>query len=255
MGGGHRHERADATAHGPLHHVAPEAKVLATLGLILAAVFAKREAMWAFVLFAVLIIAIAVWARIPLRRLARRLTVEVPFVAFALLMPFVGRAPKVAVGPLDLSREGLWTGWNVLAKGTIGVAATGVLSFTTAVPDLLRGLDRLKVPKLFTAIAGFMVRYTEVLRGESDRMRVAHVSRGDNPRFLWQAKALASSSGLLFVRGYEHGERVHLAMESRGFTGVMPELDARRANARDWRLAALPVGAAAVIAALTWIAA
>jgi cobalt/nickel transport system permease protein len=253
MGGGHRHERTELTSHGPLHHVAPEAKVLATLGFIIAAVFTKREAMWAFAVYAALIIAVAVWARVPLTRLARRLTVEVPFVAFAVLMPFIGRAPKVDVGPLSLSREGLWTGWNVLAKGTLGVAATGVLSFTTAVPDLLRGLDRLRVPKLFTAIAGFMVRYAEVLRGESDRMRVARVSRGDNPRFLWQAKALASSSGLLFVRGYERGERVHLAMESRGFTGVMPELDTRRAGSSEWRLAAVPVVLAIAVAAVTWI--
>ena len=33
-------------------------------------------------------------------------------------------------------------------------------------PELLRGLDRLRVPRAFTAIAGFMVRYVEVITGE-----------------------------------------------------------------------------------------
>ncbi|HRE03653.1 MAG TPA: CbiQ family ECF transporter T component, partial [Ilumatobacteraceae bacterium] len=45
------------------------------------------------------------------------------------------------------------------------------------------------------------------------------------PRWLWQARPIAASLGTLFVRSYEHGERVHLAMLSRGFTGSMPSLD------------------------------
>ena len=33
---------------------------------------------------------------------------------------------------------------------------------------------------------------------------------------------LAKSAGALFIRSYERGERVHLAMVSRGYTGTMP---------------------------------
>ena len=36
---------------------------------------------------------------------------------------------------------------------------------------------------------------------------------------------LARSAGVLFIRSYERGERVHLAMLSRGYTGTLPRTD------------------------------
>ena len=54
-------------------------------------------------------------------------------------------------------------------------------------------------------------------------MRRARLSRGHDPRFLWQVGATAAGSAALFVRSYERGERVHLAMLSRGFDGAMPQ--------------------------------
>jgi cobalt/nickel transport system permease protein len=41
---------------------------------------------------------------------------------------------------------------------------------------------------------------------------------------VWQATAIASTAGTLFVRSYERGERVHLAMMSRGYAGSMPAI-------------------------------
>ena len=57
-------------------------------------------------------------------------------------------------------------------------------------------------------------------------------SRGCDPRSPRHWPALAKALGALFVRSYERGERVHLAMLSRGYTGqaaVMshPTLDVR----------------------------
>jgi cobalt/nickel transport system permease protein len=54
----------------------------------------------------------------------------------------------------------------------------------------------------------------------------------------------------LFVRSFERGERVHLAMVSRGYGGTMPRLDERATTARDWSSAlVLPVLAVAVAVA------
>ena len=129
---------------------------------------------------------------------------------------------------LSLSEPGLWAAWNIVAKGTLGVLAAIVLASTTPVADLLLGLERLRVPRVLTSIAGFMVRYLDVIAGEAARMRIARASRGYDPRWLWQARAIAASAGTLFVRSYERGERVHLAMCSRGYAGV----DARSPAAR-----------------------
>ena len=123
---------------------------------------------------------------------------------------------------------GLWGAWNILVKGTLGVATTVILAASTPIPELLQGLDRLRVPKAFTSVAGFMVRYLDVITEEMRRMKIARLSRGYDPRWIWQAKALASSMGALFIRAYERGERVHLAMVSRGYSGTMPVVGQRR---------------------------
>lgn len=66
---------------------------------------------------------------------------------------------------------------------------------------------------------------------------------------------LAKSVGALFLRSYERGERVHLAMVSRGYDGRMPVLHDVGASAAQWSLAAaLPLAAAAVTLA-AWMAA
>ncbi len=45
---------------------------------------------------------------------------------------------------MSLSVNGLWGAWNVLAKGTLGVAASVLLAATTELRELLLGLQRLQ---------------------------------------------------------------------------------------------------------------
>jgi cobalt/nickel transport system permease protein len=79
-------------------------------------------------------------------------------------------------------------------------------------------------------------------------MNVARVSRGDNPRWLWQARTVASTAGTLFIRTYERGERVHLAMLSRGYEGHASACENQRAaRPSEWVAALAPTSAAAVV--------
>jgi len=231
-----------------VHALPAEAKVVAALVLVVAVVATPREAVWAFAAHAAVLAAVAVRARLPLRLVLRRARVEVPFLAFAALLPVVGPAPRVELLGLDLSRDGLWAAWDVAATGTLGVVAAVVLSATTPVPELLRGLRRLWVPAVLVAIVGLMVRYLDVVVAEAGRMRVARLSRGDDPRWLGQARATAATAGTLFVRSYERGERVHLAMLARGGAGPAPSLPGPATSAGAW-LGAAAVPAVAVLVA------
>lgn len=249
MGGGHAHpsglhHQGDSAAH----RLPAEAKVLATLAFVLAVVATPRAAMWAFGLHALVLVGLAVLTRLPPRALLGRLRIEVPFLVFAVMLPVIGTGPRRDVLGLSLSEEGLWAGWNLAAKGTLGVLAAVILSSTTPATELLRGLERLRVPRVMVAIAGFMVRYLDVLLGEADRMRIARVSRGDDPRWLWQARATAATAGTLFVRSYERGERVHLAMLARGYAGAMPEVHHHHATPRAWATAAVVPAAGIAVA-------
>jgi cobalt/nickel transport system permease protein len=238
--------------HGPLHRLRPQCKLAATFLFILTVVATPREALWAYGCYALLLAGLARLGQVPLRFVARRLLIETPFVAFALFLPIVGQGERVEVLGIAVSVDGLWGAWNILAKGTLGVAATIIMAATTPVPEILHGLERLRMPRVFTAIAGFMVRYAEVITAEMHRMSVARASRGYNPRWLWQAKALASSTGALFIRSYERGERVYLAMLSRGFDGSLPILPQQAAPRREWVMSMTVPALGAVIATLAW---
>ena len=101
-------------------------------------------------------------------------------------------------------------------KGTLGVLASLTLAATTEPRAVIRGLERLRMPAQLVQIMGFMVRYLDVVTDEMRRMRVALASRGFTARNPLHWPVLARSAGALFIRSYERGERVHLAMLSRG---------------------------------------
>lgn len=206
----------------PVHHLPPEVKIAVMVVFTLAVVATPRAAFWAFGGYALLVAAVAAVARVGPGWLLTRSLIEVPFVIFAVALPFLGQGERVNWLGLSLSVDGLYGGWNILAKGTLGVLASLLLAATTTVRDLIVGLDRLRCPQILTQIATFMLRYLDVLIGEARRMRVARISRGDDPRFLWQLRGFAAGFGALFLRAFERGERVYLAMISRGYTGRMP---------------------------------
>lgn len=235
--------------HSRVHRLAPECKLAAQLLFVFVVVATPREAIWAFALYAAILGVVIALAQLPFGFVLKRLTIEVPFVAFALLLPFIAEGERTEVLGVSVSVEGMWGAWNILAKGTLGVAASIVIASTTTMAELLKGFDRLHLPKAFTSIASFMVRYMDVIADDMKRMRVARISRGYDPRWIWQAKAVAASAGALFIRSYERGERVYLAMLSRGFTGDMPAFGMVSATRGMW-LAALTVPAVALAVCL-----
>lgn len=238
MGAGHAHALY-VHEHSAVHHLPPHVKVVAAFAFVATVASTPRELPLVFAVHA-LALAVAVGAaRVPFRFLVARLTVVAPFLLLALLVPFVAAGERIEVAGLSLSRDGLWGGFGIAVKALLGAGTSILLVATTEVPQLLRGLERLRVPPTLTQIATFMVRYLEVIAGEFSRQRVAMTARGHDPRWLWQLRPLAASAGALFVRSYERGERVHAAMLARGYVGTLPPPPSeRRARPRDWALAA-----------------
>jgi cobalt/nickel transport system permease protein len=221
MGAGHSHALY-VHEHSIVHRMAPEAKLVAAIGMVVSIAVTPREAIWAFALYAFSIISIAVLSRVRLRFIAVRLLAIAPFVLFALFIPFIATGETVEIAFFEVSVDGLWGAWNILIKAVLGASVSIVLTATTEVAAIIRGLGVLHVPVLFTSIATFMIRYLELIADELGRMRVAMTSRGYDPRWINQVRPIASSAGALFIRTYERGERVHASMVARGFNGEMP---------------------------------
>lgn len=224
-----------------VHRMSPHLKIVAAFMFVVAMVLTPRQQVWAFAAHLVLLIAVVTAAGLPGRFLVTRMVVLVPFLIAAWTLPFIGSEP---VNGLGLSIEGLWDAWNITVKGLLGTMASVTLAATTEVPDLVGGLERLRVPRVVTGIMGFMARYLEIVVGDMARMRTAMRSRGHRPRWLGDVGAVGRSVGALFVRTFERGERVYLAMVARGYQGEIPIGDAAVAPAAGVVVVAGFIGAA-----------
>lgn len=216
------HQSLLVPADTPVHRLAPQCKVAATALFVLAVAATPAGAYWPYLWDLLLLAALAALARLPPLTLSRRLLVEVPFLLFVLALPVLDGPPRLAALGIGLSLPGLHAAATIALKATFGLLATSILAATTPSGEIITGLERLRVPWVFTAVAAFMVRYAEVLAAELARMRIAAVCRGANPRWLWQVRDVTTGLGALIIRSFERGERVYLAMASRGYTGATP---------------------------------
>jgi cobalt/nickel transport system permease protein len=218
----------------PIHHLDARAKIIVFFTFILIAVSSPPTSFLLFSLLALGLIAIAVLARLPLGHLLKKVLVVLPFLfVVALSIPFMqrnalGGGYNLGLGGLSISRDGLWILWNVVIKSCLGVFSIILLSSTTSFPQLIGGMEKLGSPKIFTMITSFMYRYSFILIDEMHRMKRARDSRCFGGRWFWQTKVIGHMIGTLFLRSFHRGERVYMAMLSRGYDGTMPETRARR---------------------------
>lgn len=257
MGAGHAHPLY-RDGDSPVHRLPAEVKIVALVTFVLAVVATPRELFWPFGIYALILVATWWVARIPVGWILPRMIIEAPFVVLALLLPFAEGGEQVSVAGVSLSVPGLYAAWGIVIKGTLGVAASLTVAATTTARELPVALSRLRVPAVVVSMLTLMIRYIDVLAAEIRRMRLARVSRGDSPRMLHQIGATAAGVGALFLRSYERGERVYLAMLSRGFDGRVPPLAlgagcAAAASPRQWGLALLPATAAVAVALSAWV--
>lgn len=208
-----------------------------------AIVSTPRETVWAFVCYGLALGILVALTQIPIRFLLGRMLVLTPFALLALLFPVFGTDPKVEILGISLSEQGLWDMWNLLAKAGLGLVTAILLGASTEIADLLRGFDSLRAPRLVTAILGFMVRYIDVVVGDLNRMRLALAARGHQGTSIAHWGPYGRAMGTMFIRTYERGERVYLAMESRGYAGEMPASSRVKATPGEWAIALVVVAA------------
>jgi cobalt/nickel transport system permease protein len=204
MGAHHHHPHRHPPAHGFLHRLSAGFKLAAALGLILTVVLLPRGQGTALLAVAALLLALIFASRISGWFLLKRMLLLEPLV--------LGVAGLMLFQPDGLARCAL-----AMTKANLCLLVTLLLSQTTPATEMLRVLQRLRVPWLFLTTLTLMHRYLFVLADESERMRRARASRTftRGRRFQWQT--LSSVVGQLFVRASERAERIYNAMCARGW--------------------------------------
>jgi len=208
-----------------IHRLDPRTKFITTLLLILAVVLTPPSRWSAFALYFALIAILLLLSKLPIGYVLKRSLVIMPFVVMiAIFIPFfkegeVAGSYNMWLWQVTVTYSGLQVLTNILIKAWLSILSLIWLTSTTKLPNLLHGLERLRMPKIMVMILSFMYRYLFVVVDEAMRMKQARDSRNFGGGRLWQIRTIGNMIGTLFIRSYEKGERVYVAMAARGFDG------------------------------------
>jgi len=209
----------------PVHSIDPRVKVLGSLTLILAIVMTPPPTVIELAIIAVVLSAVCVLGRIPLGWVLRRSAMVIPFAgAIALFAPLQHSGGSLSVNGLaGAYGSGGWiAAYAILAKAWLATFTMVILSATTPVPRLLKGLRWLKVPDVMLTMLSFMYRYVTAFGSQLRSLRNALESRAPSLGRFTKLRLYGHLAGNMFVRAFERGERIHAAMLSRGFDGTLP---------------------------------
>ena len=209
------------------------AALLAALAYVICVVSFPRGAVAPLVPLAGLAGLAVVLAGIAPGVLLRRLALAAPFAAaVGAAEPFLDRAPALVLGGVTIS-----AGWlafaALLLKALLGITAAVVLSALVPLPRLGWALRALRAPRALVAQVGLLVRYLGVLGEEAVAVRRARDLRSAGAPRALGVRVAASMVGSLLHRSLDRAERIHRAMEARGFAGELPTLDPPRWRAAD----------------------
>jgi cobalt/nickel transport system permease protein len=220
-----------------VHKLDPRTKLVASLAFVIAVVLTPVTSWQAFVSYFCIIAVLLAFSKLPMLYVLKRSLVVFPFVLMiAIFIPFfkqgeVAGSYNIGLWQVSVTYSGLLVLANVVTKAWLCILSLILLSSTTRLADLLKGLKQLKVPQVIVLILSFMYRYIFVLADEVMRMKQARDSRNFGGRRLHQLKTIGNMIGTLFIRSYERGERVYAAMLARGFDGEVRTLSFSWADA------------------------
>ncbi|MGC8817032.1 MAG: cobalt ECF transporter T component CbiQ [Candidatus Hadarchaeum sp.] len=205
----------------PIHRLDPRAKIITLFSFLFIVVFTPITLAPKFLFYGTLLIALILISKVPISFVLKRSLVILPFVGLvAIGLPFMGNGGgSLSLGIFTINQSATLIFLNVLVKSWLCVLAMIALTSTTPFSRLLNGFQRLKMPTVFVMILSFMYRFVFILEDELYRMVRARDARTFKPSWSRSLKTAGNMIGTLFIRSYERGERIYVAMRSRGYQG------------------------------------
>lgn len=208
-----------------LHGLDARSKLIVFCAIAIGVVSCPPGSQRALTAYLFLLAALFLLARLPFRSVLRRALLIAPFLFLVALSLLANRGTTA-----EWSRLG-----EALAKSSLGAFSLILFSSTTPFPRLIEGLAVLRAPSLFISLSSFLVRYVFVLSEEVQRMRRSWQARSFPLRWAWEnPRGMGQMLGTWFLRSYERGERVHVAMLARGYEGKMVLPSPARMRGRDF---------------------
>ena len=222
----------DAGRSSPIHGIDARVKLVVALAVIIATVAYPytTSVSWLGLLFGGLFVLLwAVSGLSPLIYL-KRFVMVLPFGFFLIVFQiffenphYQSFSPLLVLPPgITIYAESVEFASILMVKFLICISFVILLSSTTPVHDLLRGARRLGLPSIMVLSLGMMIRYLFVFAGMYDRVNAALAAKHFHPLdanlpYRYRIRMLGYAMGMVFIRGYEQGERTYACMRCRGY--------------------------------------
>lgn len=215
-----------------VHALDARIKLSLAVAFILAVALMPMGAWPLYALLLALSLSVIVLSELGVGPVLKRSVLALPFVLAAAPLLITGGLPALVTlpigGGIPISASGAARFASIAIKSWLSLQMAIVLASATSFPQLLLAMRALHVPRLFVATFGLMWRYLFVLADETQRMLRARAARsgvsGETGRkvggsVIWRARVAGAMAGSLFLRAIERGDRIYLAMASRGYNG------------------------------------
>ncbi|MEM3383333.1 MAG: cobalt ECF transporter T component CbiQ [Nitrososphaerales archaeon] len=217
-----------------IQKIDPRVKIFSSIALISIAILAKS--ILTLIILTSIIFILSIVSRIPLKIFLIR-TSLIPLFTTLIALPLIFITPGnqiLNLNFINITTEGVHKALIFILRVWTCVNSLILLTLTTKFSNIINAMEKLKIPKIFTVMISITYRFIFLSINEAYRMLLAKESRTFKKESrLKEIKTLASMLSTLFIRSYERGERVYLAMMARGYNGSVNNLEKMSINRRD----------------------
>lgn len=222
-----------SSQNSPIHDLEGRIKLIATIFIILVSVISKE--LFIPIILEIILLTILKIADLSYINSAKRLLMLLPFGgAIIVFQPFIQPGNIIwSYSWLHITDFGL--NWAILLLVRMIVCLTAIIiySSTTSLQEMASSFRKLKMPRDLAMILSIMVRFLFLFVDELVAIRKSQKSRNfnihsKNTTYKWRVKQVGYTIGMIFLKSYEQGERVHKSMVSRGFSDTSEMFDEKK---------------------------
>ena len=198
------------------------------------------------------------FGKIPAKFFAELILAPLSFALFgaAIILLFFGSGPEIFSLELlghriGASAEGAELSILVVSRTLSGMCCLFFLALTTPMVEIFAVLKGFRIPDSFVELSMMIYRYIFVFLEVAVRMRHAQAMRLGYDGFKRSINSLSILAGSLFLRTWEQGEKLYIAMDARCYDGKLSLFEEKRPIKARELLAAS--GYITIIAALAYL--
>ena len=222
-----------ASKQSPIHNLEGRIKLITSILIILICVTSKE--LFIPIILEIMLLIILKIANLSYIDSAKRLLMLLPFGgAIIIFQPFIQPGNIIwSYSWLHITDFGF--NWAILLFVRMIVCLTTIIiySSTTPLQEMASSFRKLKMPRDLAMILSIMVRFLFLFIDELTSIRKSQKSRNfnihsKNTPYKWRVKQVGYTIGMMFLKSYEQGERVHRSMVSRGFSDASEMFDEKK---------------------------